>query len=413
VKRILLITYYFPPCGGAAVQRWLRLIPELSRLGYKITVLTTRDGDYPVIDQSLMKRIPAEVEIIRTYTPTFGTIWKSVFGQHSSLPYGSLAKERQSSLLAKIICWIRINLIIPDARVIWNPFAVKAAKHICRTRKIDWVITTGPPHSTHLIGLKLKSKYRIKWMADFRDPWSRIFYITMENQNRLVKLINRHLEAKMVRTADINLVVSQFISDSLPEGNKQVLYNGYDQNQFNKTDYEKGNKFRIKYIGSLTGGQDIRQILEYLERFVNRYGISDLELVFVGTMQFELRTYSYSYRFTDFLSHDEAVKEMVNSEMLVLLINNYDGNQGMLTTKLFEYLASQTPILCLGPVAGEAARIITEARAGVTYHELSDDFSFVLNLYEHWKASNVQRNDCDVRQWSVQQQINIVAGLLD
>lgn len=412
MKNLLIITYYFPPCGGAAVQRWLRLIPELSKLGYKITVLTTRNGDYPVLDTTLLERIPKEVEVVRSYTPVFGSVWRSVFGKHEPIPYGSLDNKRQSSLLAKIMCWVRLNLIIPDARVIWNPFALKAARHLCLTRKIDWMITTGPPHSTHLIGLKLRSRYKIKWMADFRDPWSKIFYLTLEKQNQLIKYINYRLEKKVVQLADMNLVVSRYIAESLPEGNKRVLYNGYDETLFNSLSFEISSKFRIKYIGSLTAGQDIVQVLEYLERFVTNYQIHDLELHFIGTKPFEIKEYHYPVKFTNFLTHAAAIVEMVNSELLVLLINKYAGNQGMLTTKLFEYIASKTPILCLGPETGEAAQILASTVSGCTVSELSDDFSLIHDLYESWHLSNPKRNDRDVIQWSVQQQIKQMAELL-
>ncbi|MGC9362669.1 MAG: glycosyl transferase, partial [Candidatus Syntrophosphaera sp.] len=152
--RLLLITYYFPPCGGASVQRWLKWLPDLVEKGFDVTVLTTLDGDYPARDESLLREIPPEVEVLRISTPKFSKFWKIMFGSDKTIPYGDLSPDSKDGFLRRVLIWTRLNLIIPDMRRIWNPRAYKAALAHLREKPADVLITTGPPHSTHLIGLK-------------------------------------------------------------------------------------------------------------------------------------------------------------------------------------------------------------------------------------------------------------------
>lgn len=406
MNKILLITYYFPPCGGAAVQRWLRLIPLLEKAGFDITVLTTKDGDYPVKDESLLQKIPSTVNVVRTYTPVFGRIWKSVTHKDEPLPYGSLDGSQTTSLKKRLMFWLRLNLIAPDARVIWNPFARRQALQLCREKGIDWVITTGPPHSTHLIALYLKKHIRIKWLADFRDPWTQIYYLKLQSQNSLISSINKHYEKLVLKQADLNLVISNDIAAQLPNGRKKVFYNGFDAEQFRNLKYKRTPKFRIKYIGQLTAGQNIAALLKFLSDNAFEHMIKEFYFNFVGTKPFEIEPLHYPVNFIDYLPHEQALAEMVNCELLILIINSYTDNLGMLTTKLFEYIASGTPVLCIGPEQGEAAEIVRQAKAGFATSDLTQEmWSYLVDLYHNWQQANPVRTDHDISQWSVQHQV--------
>lgn len=413
MKRILLISYYFPPCGGAGVQRWLRLLPLLWERGYEITVLTTKNGDYPVVDTSLMQRIPPSIKVVRTFTPVFGKLWQKATKPGEPLPYGSLDASQSSSFSKKVMYWIRLQLVYPDVRVIWNPFALRAAKKLSSEKHFDWVITTGPPHSTHLIGYALKKLFGTRWLADFRDPWTQIFYLQLNPPNRLLSKLNQQLENRVVRSADVNLVVSESIAAQLPTGKKSVFYNGFDALQFKDIVYQKTPRFRIKYIGQLTEGQDMKAILDYLSGQAQKAEITDLEFAYIGTNNPILGEYYFPIITRSHLPHQAALAEMVQSELLILLINAYADNQGMLTTKLFEYVAAKTPILCIGPLDGEAAEIILRAGGGKVYAGLTSDvWEYVGQLYHQWQENLPWRNDNDVSLWSVQQQIDSLTAVL-
>ena len=205
--KLLLISYYFPPCGGAAVQRWLRFINALDRRGVKVTVVTTREGDYPYTDYSLFDKLPTGIRVLRSKPFGFGSLWR--FLGQKELPYGSLKSRHNDSLLKRTLYWLRLNLIVPDLRIGWNSSAYKLAKAELLKNNYTAVITTGPPHSTHLIGLKLKKNLRIKWCTDFRDPWSEIYYLKLTPPLSLTLNLHKYMERKVIASADLNFIVSR------------------------------------------------------------------------------------------------------------------------------------------------------------------------------------------------------------
>jgi glycosyltransferase involved in cell wall biosynthesis len=390
--RILLISYYFPPCGGAAVQRWLRWLPELVKAGMDVTVVTTREGDYPETDDSLLELVPPEVKVIRTRTPSSGRLWKLLMGKGSRLPHGSLEVGKHDPFLKKALVWIRLNLIIPDLRLVWNPIAYRAAQRFILTHPTDLVITTAPPHSTQLVGLKLKRRYGLRWIADWRDPWSGIHYYRLNPPQSWSLAIHKRLEAKVAEGADLNLVVSRSIAEQLPPGRKEVVYNGFDADRMDRLRVDlkdsglKGDgSFRIRFIGQLTAGQALDGMLDAVSQAMKD---KSFRLEFIGTRLSGEQLALIDERLpvkavqTGFLPHDEALKAMLTCDLLVLLINYYEGAEGMLTTKLFEYLGSGTPILALGPRGGEAEELITRYGAGAYFDntEIAEAAAFVREL---------------------------------
>ncbi|MDD4231296.1 MAG: glycosyltransferase [Candidatus Cloacimonetes bacterium] len=381
IMRILLISYYFPPCGGAPVQRWLRFIPHLVRFGYQVTVLCSEHGDYPFIDEALCQKIPPQVQVIRVKAPQWHRIWQKIFGKKSTIPYGRIPPKK--SLLTKLFIWLRINLIVPDLRVFWNPAAYRAALSELKTKPYSTLITTGPPHSSHLIGMRLQSKTKIRWFADFRDPWTDIHYLKLNPPLPIVQNIHKYLEKKVLSRADYVLIVSKEIADSLPEGNKLVLLNGFDPHDFEDTKYISSNSFRIKYVGQFTAGQKPSLITD-LCKTINR----EFQLSMIGTQlsSAEVQKLRQSCINTPvlkgYVSHEQAIQEMVDADLLILLVNDYEGNRGMLTTKLFEYLASRTPILCFSPPEGAVVDILSQIDGAkvFSYNQISSAANWVDSL---------------------------------
>jgi glycosyltransferase involved in cell wall biosynthesis len=336
MSRILILSYYFPPAGGAAVQRWHRFIPALISLGHEIRVICPNKGAYPYLDESLLTELPAELRVTRTGSSSLLANWQ----KDGLLPYGDLNSSKDDSLIRRMMVWIRINLIIPDVRISWLPAAISTACRELRRSDYDLIITTGPPHSTHLCGLFLSKRFKKPWLADFRDPWSKIHYLFLAKPSRLTMMIHRYLERKVVSRATAISVISHNISNELPSGNKHVFYNGYSKHDFADVEYRRSTTFRIKYIGQLTAGQNITPLLKILLD-------QKAEFTFIGTKGIDEylsgteETEKLMIKKVGFLSHRDAIVEMVNSELLVLLINDYPGSKGMLTTKLFEYLASE------------------------------------------------------------------------
>ena len=406
--KILLISYYFPPCGGAPVQRWLRLLPYLTQKGHKVTVICSKDGDYPFIDERLIKLVPPSVKIIRVRALGMAKIWNMLSGSKSRMPYGSIPQK--SSLIAQLLIWLRLNLIIPDLRVLWNAAAKKAA--LCELSKnpYDLMISTGPPHSSHLIAKSIAQNLRIRWFADFRDPMSKIHYLRLHPPAGFAMRKLERMEKEIVSAADLNLVVSSAISDALPKGNKLVIHNGYEALDFAGIIHTESPILRIKYVGQITAGQDVRLFAELLKDFRRDYQLS-----MIGTQLTEddeallYQACGDRLNIRGFVPHDQAIKEMVDSDVLLLIINRLDDNQGILTTKLFEYLASRTPILCFGPEDTAAAAIIKESEAGQNfdYHEIAEAKQWLSELPKGLRTSG------KIDHYSVARQADILLDAIE
>lgn len=404
-KAILLISYYFPPCGGAPVQRWHRFLPHLMEAGIKPVILTTDGGDYPYLDATLLDELPPELEIVRTHAPAVSRIWKLIFGQKAELPHGSLDTSNQESGMKRLLIWLRLNLIIPDLRVFWLPSALKKAKRLIREYGIKTVVTTGPPHSTHLIGLRLKKTLKIRWLADWRDPWSEVYYLQQNPPSWLSRQIHKFLERRVCQTADTNIVISRLLLDTLPKGNKILIRNGYDATAIAKAKAEAvlDTRFTISYVGQITAGQDLRLLCQILMPF-RRY--QDFRMRFIGArlsieqQQLFSEQLSPIFEILPFLPHQEALREMSRSQILVLLINRYPGAQGMLTTKLYEYLGTGIPILCIGPKGGEAEELISHYHAGlcVDHHELLIAQNWIAELYRDFCDGKAIVNERDTSE---------------
>ncbi|MDP8231538.1 MAG: glycosyl transferase [Candidatus Zophobacter franzmannii] len=397
MKKLLLITYYFPPAGGPAVQRWLRFLKYLPDHDWQVTVITTEDGDYPFIDETLVGEVPLHVNVIRTKTPTFGSLFHMLSGhQDKNIPYGSLNSTHSDSLGKKAMFWARLNLVAPDARIIWNKHALGTAIQELKETPYDVVVTTGPPHSTHLIGLKLKKIFNIPWVTDFRDPWSKIFYLQLAKAGKMIKKANVKFETLVLSEADLNIVVSPQIAEQLPKGNKAILPNGFDHKKFAKIPYYTSPQFRIKFIGTLSQGQTLEPFVKALEVFVKNQLSDDIELELTG--DYTHHPYLAEYiTYKPFTPHKNAIDKMRNAELLLLPINAYVGSSGMLTTKLFEYIGSDTPILCFGPQEGAAADMLRKHGTGITcsYSNQSVILAYLEKLYSAWLDGKPIRNSKD------------------
>ena len=402
MKKLLVIVYYWPPCGGSGVQRWVKFVKYLQQFGWEPTIITTKDGDYPILDQSLLKEIPANIKIIRTKTPVFKNIFKKFVGKQSNIPYGSLKIQKSDSWLQKLLINIRINFIIPDLRKIWNKNAFKAAAMELKTNKYDLIITSGPPHSTHLVGLKLKQKFKVKWVADFRDPWTDIHYY--ENVNRLAisTFIDKALEKKVLKNCDKLITVSprlkQVFENKHSKIDCKVIYNGFDEPDFSNIRTEKKEKFVLSYIGNFKDNQNINMLWEAIAQLLNNSEFSkDFILELTGRVSdniiLSLKQCNLwnNTKIEGYVTHKEAIQRMKNASVLLFIIPQAKSNNGILTGKLFDYLASGSPFLSIGNPEGDAAKILHKTKAGpmINYSAKKEIEHYLFKLYENWKQDKL------------------------
>ena len=330
MKKVLIITYYWPPCGGVAVQRWLKICKYLSLFEWLPTVITTENGDYPFIDNTLINDVAADLKVIKTKTPTFKNIFNLFGNKADSLPYGSLKAEKNASVFKRFMFFVRSQLIIPDARVIWNKNAIKAAEKAIFSGLYEAVITTGPPHSTHLIGLYLKKRYKLKWVADFRDPWTNIYYYQGFKRNLLIKALDRYLEKKVVSQADKVVTVSKQIASLLPERKIDIIPNSFDPDDYIGNHYKQTDIFRIKFVGSLTTSRkgEVYETINWIDKMTEELNLS-VEFSVIGdqsSFENEVITRKLKLKNTGFIEHKKVIEECVNSELLLLVINQTSQN---------------------------------------------------------------------------------------
>lgn len=378
MKKVLIITYYWPPSGGAGVQRWLKFAKYLPEYGWQPVVLTVdpRYASYPQLDQSLEAETGKQCLVYRTKSFELYNVYKLISGK-KEVPFGGFANASKEGLFQKLSKFLRGNFLLPDPRKGWNKYAYKKAEELIRQFGIDTVVTTSPPHSTQLTGLKLKKTLGIKWIADLRDPWTDIYYYSQFNHTPLARRVDLRYERLVVEKADIIVTVSEdvkriFASKStLPVKDKiHVIPNGFDQDDFVIRPLPREEKKVITYTGTISEAYDIDHFLIALKGLGESLK-STILLRFVGNMPpsviEKFRSSGLEIELTGYVDHTKSIEYLMRSDLLLLIIPRVKNNQGILTGKFFEYLASRKPILAIGPTDGDLARIMKETGCGTLF----------------------------------------------
>lgn len=367
-SKVLIITYYWPPSGGAGVQRWLKFTKYLPSAGWIPVILTVKPeyATYPFRDESLYGEIPVDVEVHRTKALNYFAIYNR---DQSKIPHAGFASGTGKGFKNALSRFIRGNIFIPDPRRGWNRYAFRQACDLIKTENITHIITTSPPHSTQLIGLRLKRRFpQLKWIADLRDPWTEIYYYDMFRPSLPARMIDRELEKRVLTRADRIITVGQTLASALSEkaeiaaDKTDVLPNGFDEEDFQGVTASVPERFTITYVGTLSPAYPVQGFIDAVkDLFINDM---PLALRFVGTVpedikkQFPPDGEAQGPEFISYCEHPEAIRHMMSSSMLLLIIPDHRSNRSILTGKIFEYLATEKPILLLGPEDGDAAHLL-------------------------------------------------------
>lgn len=402
-KKVLIITYYWPPSGGPGVQRWLKFAKYLPDNNIEPIIICPHPdkAEYPIRDESLYTDVSKDLEVHHTDNRSFYSSYKK-FTKAKTAPYSGFANDANPSFKQKLSRFVRGNFFLPDSRKGWNQFAYAKAAELIKKYNIETVITTSPPHSTQLIGLKLKKHFGIKWIADMRDPWTDIYYYNNFYPTKLAKKIDKAFEKKVLENADYVISVSEFIKKQFAEKSNKiakdkiiVIPNGYDKSDFPCIKEDKESLFTISYTGTLAANYDITTFIKVLKNFPHNY-----QLKFVGKVDANVQKHIQNELkekaiFKGFVPHSESIKTLLTSDILLLVIPLIKDNEGILTGKLFEYIGSGKKILCLGPKHGDAAKIIENAEAGITcnYCDTEDINIFINKIYKTRERNNSDRKE--------------------
>lgn len=378
MEKVLILTYYWPPSGGPGVQRWLKFARYLPESGYEPVIITVdpQQATYPLTDNDLIKEVPEMIRVYHTPTREPYALYKKFFGK-KQVPYSGFANEENNGIASRISRFIRGNLFIPDARKGWNPYAIAQASRLIKELNIRYLITTSPPHSTQLAGLELKKRFpHIRWIADLRDPWTDIFYYKKMLHLPRAKEKDLKLEKQVLNQADGVVTVSNPIKELFASKMETrhnlplvVIPNGFDESDFLEIPATPDPSFfTLTYTGTLTDDYNLSGFIPAVKRTEIPAG-KKLRLRFVGSicnrwMNELSRNFAEEVSFTSHVSHPRAIEFMKQADVLLLVIPQITHNEGILTGKLFEYLAARRPIMGIGPVHGEAAKILSETKAG-------------------------------------------------
>ena len=393
-KKILIVTYYWPPSGGPGVQRVLKFCKYLNETDWKPIILTVKNGDFPVIDKTLEKDVLG-YKIYKSKSFSLHKIF-NFLNKKSATPTFQLSSAIQDGLLIKLSRWIRVNMVIPDGRVGWYFNSINVGNKIFRENKIDAIFSSAPPFTTHLIAKRLALLNNLPWIADFRDPWTDRFYNYENRRWWITSKLDKVLENSVVKSAQKCVTVSKEISKSFKRDFK-VVYNGYDEKDFFNVypDKEKENVV-IRYIGTMTKSQNPKNFFEAIAKLNYKQNKYKVELI--GNIHPDIKVYIQKKGFDKFVyfisyvDHSEAIQKMVDSHFLLLVIPNTTKNKGIVTGKLFEYIRSMSKVIMIGPLDSDAAKIINETSSGrCFYYDNMNDIIEYLESGEHTETVNFEK----------------------
>lgn len=411
-KKILIITYYWPPAGGPGVQRWLKFVKYLPDFDVQPIVYIPENPTYPIVDYELHndvsdKTIILKHKIVEPYQLA------SFFSKNRTkkISSGIIPNQKKQSVLDKAFLWIRGNLFIPDARVFWVKPSVVFLEEYIKENNIDTIITSGPPHSLHLIGLGLKQKIKLHWFADFRDPWTTIGYHKSLLLSHYAAKKHKALEHQVLNTADTIVVTSTTTKTEFQAiTNKpiEVITNGFDIE--NSKEQTLDTTFSLAHIGSFLSERNPKLLWETLVELIHE--IPDfrnhLQLKFIGAVsqeildtvtQFKLNTYLVNL---GYVSHNEAIEHQKKSQVLLLIEIDSKDTKSIIPGKLFEYMISGRPIIAIGPKGSDFAEIITYTNTGefFEYSEKMKLKSVLLDYYNRFLEGKLQSNPVGLEQYS-------------
>lgn len=413
MRRVLIITYYWPPSGGSGVQRWLKMSKYLPENGWQPVVYTADNAEYPVEDKSLDSDVAPETEVIRQPIVEPYSFYKKFLGikKGEKVKAGFINEgAKKTGWKENLSVWVRGNFFIPDARCWWIKPSVKYLTNYLKEHPVDAIVSTGPPHSMHLIARALHRKFNIPWVADFRDPWTDIDFYKDLKLTPWADRKHHRLERQVLTEATKVVTIGWDCAKGLEQlGAKDVavITNGYDFDQpivevhHDTSMLDQGTlPFTMSHIGIIganrnpeTFWQAFADIVETFPETSQPIRIRLIGQVDNSVLESIKRHNIEKYvEITPYIPHNQVLEEQQKSAVLLLFINNSPNAKGVLTGKLFEYLASGRPILCIGPEDGDSARVLNETETGITvgFNNKEKMITVISDLYQKYVDNQLE-----------------------
>lgn len=432
MKKVLIITYYFPPSGGPGVQRVLKFVKYLPDFGWQPVVLTVQDGDFPARDESLLAEIPPHATVYRTKIFEPYRLYRKLTGKPANAPVDVENIPRGSGrkpIAQSVAEFIRATFFIPDARVGWFPYAVAQGREIIEREGIDAIYSSSPPYTTAIIARHLHRATKIPWVAGFRDPWTG--FLSTPNRWFLPRAIDRSMEYTVLRDATMVEAAWRGILKDMMQKYPELpctkffyLPNGFDSADYPNDVAPPQGRFTVTYTGSMYGVRNPKSFLQAVEELVSEGKIDQatIRLKFIGRFGSEVQEMFASSRVRDaievvsYLPHSESVRELLRASALLLIVDETKDSAEIVPGKVFEYLGARRPILALAP-RGAVAELLEETRAGFVApnHDIEAIKRAFLECYEKfgYRKETFKPNDDAIKRYERREITNQLAVLLD
>lgn len=412
--KVLIVAYYWPPAGGPGVQRWLKFVKYLPEFGISPVVFVPKNASYPMVDYSLEREVPSDDVTVLKYPikEPYG-VARMLSRKHTkTISSGILPKEEGQSLLQKVMLYVRGNFFIPDARVGWVKPSVTFLKKYLIENEIQSIVTTGPPHSVHLIGHDLKRALpSLRWYADFRDPWTTIGYHDKLRMTAKTKAKHKHLEKEILNAADHIIVTSPGTKKEfsiLSDTPIHVITNGFDKEiTAPQTASAKENSFVLGHFGSLLSDRNPIVLWEVLSELVRENATFEnaLSIYLVGKVSQviidNIEKYKLNKHFilTGYINHNQLDKYYKKVNFLLLIEIDATVTKAIIPGKIFEYLAASKPIIAIGPEDSDVATILQETASGnyFNYSQKQALKSHILTLFTHQERTMVSNKEAIIK----------------
>jgi len=428
MRKVLIISYYWPPAGGISVHRSLKFAKYLRKFGWEPIVYVPSNADYPYYDEGNLKDIPENLTVLTQPIKEPFKIFKALSGRGKSESLNNIVhvRTRKQSLIDKLGIWIRGNFFIPDARSLWIRPSVKYLSSFLKSNPVDAIFADGPPHTNNVIAMKLSKRRGIPYLADFQDPWTQVDYYELFPIIRWADKKHKRLEQEVFREASKITIASpswKIDLEQIGAKNVDVLYWGYDEEDFAELNPIENPYFSIAHIGLMGFDRNPEVLFKVLGdlKEENEEFSKDLKIILAGQIDYSVKKtisecdLDFNVEYHGIVGRIAALKMAKGCSLLLLLLNKARNAKGRLPGKLYEYLRLRRPVITLGQKDSDAEHIIRQTGSGESF-EYDDSLKirdFILSSYDKFKNKQLLQTTGEIGYYSVENQTKRLAEFLN